>query len=1072
MKKKSTTGGTFLLKHNTLVILSTGLVAGILPPQILLADDLTIDETLDSQVRTSEASGGTAGDITIESGGISVDDGTALVVDSSNSLENEGTLDTDGWEDATGLHIDTSGGDIAGTIANNGAITSSYRTDEDEDDVYEYGENNFGLLLEGTGTFTGDITHDNTAAITVYGKNSAGISLRADMVGDLTVNSATVYGENSNAVELLSDLDGNISITGSLTAQQAGSHGYYQEGNVTGGLYNLGTLTTGTGITSVYDDDAEEYVAVPAVAGIASLRISGNLGAGLVNDRLFYNDEGTQVTLEDDDDPDDYSTDNSYLTAYGGGYALLISPEKLYSGSWTDITVGGATAYDRTYSVMNYGQITASGLNAEQETVAIRIAGAEQDGTLYRATLTDGFYNGAWGEITSTAVDATSTAMSIGEGASLSTITNDGLIEVYTERSEDDDDEPVGDGGNAYGIVIDEGATVTDITNSGTLYVEADGLDTNAYGIVDYSGSVSTFTNSGLVYPVLGEDNAGEILALDFSANTTGIDFANSGYIHGDVLLGSGTNNINLTGGSIYGTLYLYGGTSILNMSGGATLTRGIYSANGQLDISITDNAALTVPSSTTLDANDITVSNSGELRIAIDGISGKTGMVNAAGTVTFESGSTLTTELESLVATEESFTVLSAGSLDIADDDILSLVGIQPFIYDVTTSVTDTDLSLTLRRKSATELGLDNNTGALYEGSVAALLDDDELANALGNLTTEEEFVNAYRQLMPNSLSLATRQAAIMSGSLVQGAISGHLNNLRDLQSKPTNLKSPKGVWLQESGTIYDQKSAPAYKGFDGYSFGIAAGFDMAATEKGVIGIGLSRHWSEFDIVEGGSEPLISRTSLGTLYTSWLFDDFYLQGNISGGYVTFDSERTVEIDDVERSAVAEWDGYQLGANLGAGYLLTLGDFSLRPEASLNYLTLHENGYTETEGGNAVNLTVSEHDSSSLTGALKGSLLWTKEFSYLDEVYGKLVIDLHGAWQHEFKTDPLSFEASFTDYGDSFTLTGDRLAADSYLAGAGFSYTTSFTTLSLQYDLEKKEGYTGHSASLTYRFRF
>ena len=115
----------------------------------------------------------------------------------------------------------------------------------------------------------------------------------------------------------------------------------------------------------------------------------------------------------------------------------------------------------------------------------------------------------------------------------------------------DDDGEVTGSGGNSYGIIIDNNATLTRFENNNSFLVSSAGYNASAYGILDNSGTLEEFYNTGIFTSSIWEDSTGSSIAVDLSKNVTGINFFNSGKVSGDIYLGSGTNEITLEGLSL-----------------------------------------------------------------------------------------------------------------------------------------------------------------------------------------------------------------------------------------------------------------------------------------------------------------------------------------------------------------------------------------------------------------------------------------------------------------------------------------------------------------------------------------
>ena len=129
-------------------------------PDLSEAADLTITKTVTEPVRTSNASGG-PGNILIESnGGVVVDKGTAVFIDSSHKVDNKGRVESKGI-DGRGIVIT---GSVTSTVTNKGTITLGIDSDDKTVDG-----GNIGILLDTGASMTGDILNDTSGTISVSG---------------------------------------------------------------------------------------------------------------------------------------------------------------------------------------------------------------------------------------------------------------------------------------------------------------------------------------------------------------------------------------------------------------------------------------------------------------------------------------------------------------------------------------------------------------------------------------------------------------------------------------------------------------------------------------------------------------------------------------------------------------------------------------------------------------------------------------------------------------------------------------------------------------------------------------
>ncbi|MBT5187053.1 MAG: hypothetical protein HOM01_09615, partial [Kordiimonadaceae bacterium] len=862
-------------KINTPLLLSLQIGAFALFPlhAQVLAQDVTISDDTTTNLLTSTVNGGGPANIIItEDGKVTVTSGTAITVNSNHNISNDGLIDNTAISNGIGVHFDTQ---LGVNLISDFNLTKSV-TISAPDDNQNLGTNNFGVLIDGDGTFQGSFLGSAASGMTIFGDNSAGLSLQTDMIGDINIGNLTILGDNSTALEVLGGLTGDINLESALFATGKDSYGIYIGDTVTGSISSLGNILTGT--DERFDRD---FNIVPAVAGIASVRISADVSGGFANNIQFKDSDDNIVNVASGDPTDGLLQNTSSIDAFAGGYALLVTPEKVNNNTWTDITIGNTNSFYGDYSIMNQGRIRSLGISDGNDAKAVYITGATKNNIIYSTVLDEGFYNGNWGTIEATTLNGDATAVHIGNYVTIPEIVNEGFIRASTTITTDDDGIINGTGGSAYGIIIDKDSTVLSFENSGSINIGAAGPTSSAIGIIDHSGTISDFSNTLTISTLIDDDSTGKLVAVDLSKNTSGINFFNSGNITGDIHLGNGTNVINLEGLSltevadltdgfiedglsedfytellkreITGAITLEGGSATLNMIGNARLENGIYSPNGQLVVSIKDQTHLGVDTSLGLNVTSLLVEDQAEISINVNGQEDFVGGIVSSGDVSFLDDSKVVIEVRGVIEDEGNFVIIEADTLTIDPDKNIQNTSANPFIYDVKTELTGNSLSLHLRRKGRVELGLTDNVGEIYEASISALLEDEDVAVFINNLKDIEEFNRIYREMMPNSFTQAMRQVILNSNNMSVGAVSGQLDNLRQLieLSKPQRART--GLWVQELGGFYNHNDGESEKGGSVFDFGLAMGYDAISTDRGAFGISFAYNLADLKLNGSG---------------------------------------------------------------------------------------------------------------------------------------------------------------------------------------------------------------------------
>ena len=242
-----------------------------------------------------------------------------------------------------------------------------------------------------------------------------------------------------------------------------------------------------------------------------------------------------------------------------------------------------------------------------------------------------------------------------------------------------------------------------------------------------------------------------------------------------------------------------------------------------------------------------------------------------------------------------------------------------------------------------------------------------------------------------------------------------------------------------------------------------------------GGLSLGMEK-WLEEDLlvgVAGGYSNtytlLDERSDHGTIdaghfavYFQREFETRYLNGVAGYGYNAYDSLRHVTIGSLERTAEASYAGNsfsfytEVGQNVRGRYV------HLQPYAALEYIQLHQNGFTET-GADSVNLSVGGVGADAFRG-----LLGTRVLSYLRTDAGQLItLEGRAAWRHEFLDDNRILDATFAGQtGTAYAIQGINVDRDAAILGTGLTYDmTKSLKFGLNYDLLFSSNYTAHAGS-------
>ena len=1056
----------------------------------------TISTAVTQPVRTSTVKAGGPDAITItSSGSVKPSSGTAVTMDSNHSVTNQGTIAITNADGATGILANAG---TTGDIVNSGTITidESYSpTDTDKDGdldgPFALGSNRFGIRT--AGGHTGKLV--NSGTITVEGNDSAAIWLGGPLTGAFTHDgTSTVTGDRSVAVRA-ETIDGPVRLAGTVTARGEDAVGARFTGDVAGPMVVQGKISASgyrytsppSGGSSNLDDD-------DLLQGGSALMIEGNVGGGIVL-AVAPKDTSNSDDDEDDDGIEDAKEGSAAVTSYGAAPAMIVGA--------TDraISIGPVAGTAAQFGLLVDGTVTGAGVYSGIDATGLLIGG--RGGAV---SIANGM--GIAGTVAASSNGASATALHIGAGASVPQVQISGTVSAA--------------GGNAAtakatAIRIDQGAAVATIRNSGTIKAAAAGTTGSATAITDLSGGLTLIENSGAISASGAEASSDRNIAIDLSANTVGATVRQTQVaagvtaptIAGDIRFGSGNDRFEIADGSVKGNAHFGAGSNTMNLSGDATFAgRATFGAGidalslagsskfeGVLDLgggadSLTlagtslfsgkllnaAGAAVNVTGGTLsvegpVSLGSLSVGANGVLVATLDKTAGEGSLYDVAGTASFADGATLALRLGDVEDAEGRYTVLQAGAIT-GLADLATKTDSIPFMFKATlaSDAAANTIAVDVAKRTAEELGLNRSQSAAYDAVFAAIGRDDDVEDVFLGITNGERFRHAVGQMLPDH-----------AGGAFEGVSLGARTFARQVAdpSSPVYLIGGLDVLVSAGGWTSDKREgATAAYNLGGFGFSAAGEVD---TRIGSFGAGATWFWNEYD---NGSDltRILSDTYELSAYWRGNWGGFSAHGRGSIGLVDFSGRRTftgmVGDEAVEKSVHGEWNGTLMTLTGGASYEGRRGNLFFRPAVSVDYLSLDEDGYTETGGGEALDLIVEERKSDEL--AVNGGLTLGLDFigrggggsllrpSSAERTWFR--IEAEGGWREIVGGSLGSTTARFED-GTSFTLDPEQTDSGWYarLRASGGS---SMFELSGELGAEERHERTGLSLRGTLRMGF
>lgn len=1055
-------------------------------PAVLINSNNSLTTENGSRIEITDADAD-GGDVTVDGlTGVQMNDGVTGDIEHGGRIELQDTyLASDSGDDDIGDYDgdgqdDDSDGEADGPFARDTNKTGLLVGEVDE---------NYAPVAGQTGV-TGSVTVTGTGRIEVAGQDSYGLRVVTDVSGDVLMQGGVnMRGERSVGVSVEADVGGDLEID-TINARTPGGQGAVVSGDVGGGLRITGQISVnGYRISSRVvadlmqlldpgDDDIDAGSAVVIAGNVAdgvfigAGGVVGQTSAGAPSMDIGSGER--TITIGETVLPDDFNN--------SGEADEDEDPENL------------------GYSIYNEGTVRATSLYDGRDATAFLIGGYDDQGRLRAVILqAGGVFNS--GDIAASAFDGDATALRVGAGVSgadgggFDVVNTGGLNATATLGFEEDgfgDDDPTTAGvnesrygqGRAFTLVLDEGSQIRRFLNQeGAIFARVVGGGRSATAVTVNTESLELIENSSILSAItqnlVDEWASGEreieLIAIDARNHNAGLHVRQTEeldednepvrevVINGDVLFGSGDDTLELLGGAMNGDIAFGDGADRLVIDG-ATLNGAISDSDADLVVDVS-NGRLILTGSDTLNLSEANFAEGGVLELQVDTTGRTAAFINASGDVTFASGSDLSISLANLVGESATLEIINAGTLTIEDSGALETTE-APFLYNAALQ-RDPDnansLVLTLRRKTAQEVGLDESRAAAYGEALAAFEAVEALSVAFAGVRTQQDFFNAYDQLLPEYATSAI-QFALASNDAAAGALSVRLANAR---LAPDDMA---GVWAQEFG-YYADRSANAFgAGYRGQGVGLAMGLDRPMGPFYAVGFNVLGAASEVEEVEGFDEPMVALTGQIGTYAGLDLGGVDLSGALSLGYDYFESERNILIGAFASTNTAEWSGWHVSASAKAGRDFTFNRWLLRPEASLTYLSLFESGYTETAedpANDPLALIVDDRESAALLGA--ATLTLTRKFGN-DVSWWAPSINV--GYRGDFLNDENETTARFGETGSPFTLRSSSLSGSGVLLGFGLSAGSDYSTFSFAYDADVRDDFVRHVARLVIRLTF
>jgi hypothetical protein len=1016
-----------------------------------------ISTTISTPVATATATNGAPDDVRVSSTGVvQPTGGAAITLNSNNKLTNEGTIKIQNANDATGILVL---GGMTGEVKTSGSITidesaepADRDSDGDVDGPFATGARRFGVRVTGPGAFHGNVVQSG-GAILVEGNDSAGIAVETAIDGSVqTGGSITVTGDRSYGVRTASTVGGDVRIGSTVSAQGQGSVAIATDENI-GGKLVVGNSVVATGFrytTRPADAATAKLDADDLLIGGPAVRVRGDVRGGIVVDAPPPNLSEADLDEDKDGIPDASETTGT-VSSFGSAPGMLIGSESRA----VHLGVGGTGV--NAYGLNIKGSVQGAGVYDGVAAKAVQLGG------LGGAVNIDGGVRVSGG-IAATAATAGAVGLHLGAGATApSLLVDGGSIKASASAT---------DAVDVRAVQIDGGASLGYLGNSGTIAAAITGSKGSATAILDASGSLRTIENVNAITATITPTDTtavtGRAVALDLRANTAGVTVRQGPNavstvvptITGDVLFGSGAARLELMAGVVNGAVAFGSGADALVIDGGAALTGALTDAGGGLTVNIA-KGRLTATNTDAINLTSLTLGSTGELVLTADAAAGKATMLNVAGAANLATGSKVGLRFASKLDAPTTFTLIKAGTLTAGVID-QSLLGSTPWLYKAELRVDSAQNSLLadVRRRTATEAGLNSAEAAAYDAVFANFDRDATVSNALLSKTDAAGFASLYDQFLPD-----------FSGSLFHT-----LAAASDATSRA--IDEDKGVMTDEGLRVWTQEIAFLVKrdvdrsaSYDADGFGLAGGVEAPSTDFGTLGLMTSFvNVNVDDSFASAAESLGGQVFSAGVYWRDSVGGLTANLGLTGGYASLKSTRVVSdpAAGLNREASSDWSGGTFSAHAGLSYLLNAGRFFFKPQVTGDYFLLKEDSRTEEGGGDAVNLEIDKRSSDQLS-AFAGVTLGAR---FGEESAFVWIPELTAGWRQAAGDGAGVTTARFVAGGPAFDLSAPDLSGGGPVVRLGLRGQGKYFDFGVEGSGEFRDDYEAYDGRVIVRFLF
>jgi hypothetical protein len=739
------------------------------------------------------------------------------------------------------------------------------------------------------------------------------------------------------------------------------------------GLVNQGTIV-GEG---VFDQLTSPFLLSPVSA--TALQIGGQI---LVTPELFTFGSNNQPT-SNTPTPAVYGT-SGQVNVVGGVYNSGTIEAAAYQANATAIHLGSGANVPTIY---NDGSIFAqstqvnSSLTATPNAkingivipttpapVAVDVYGILIDAGANISTITNNSGilaqltgSGGVGGFTGAIVDKSGKLQNINNTGSIAAVLNSTVVSAPLPTSEP--------GHPSNTVAIDMSAGTLDQTVTQALSPLNNVATVTAYSAANSYKVGAVVSYQGNFYVNVVAANPG-IDPVDDPSNWRQIGSVTPSIV-GDIYMGSGNDTLNIQAGNVNsGSIAMGAGVNTIKVLGASTTFEATVAGNiteqagGSFVIEVNNGVLADLNPKLNQAATSIAIGPTGVLRVTVDPLNNQNTQFIVSGGTNIATGGQIGLEMASLqTQAVQNYTVIEGpnGSI-IAPSLGAAAIGNTPFLYTAsaalapgsTTANGKDEINLTVTRKSAAQLGFNAAEASAFDAVLHSLeaptADSVGIQQALLAQTDQAGLKSVYDQLLPNQAQ-----------GIFQ-ALDAAVEKVSALTATPPDNATHVGgtsLWLQEVNERVERSGIDTL-GSSSQLLGLVGGYERMGAAGGALGVTVGY----FNVSENSTAAQLGARDVASLieasvYYRRSFGNLTFSMRGGGGYGWFSQDRIFAYAHTLDEAKAGWTGDFIDAHVGLAYEIKLfGPYYARPEVSVDYLGLHQNGYQEMGTATAFNLKV------------------------------------------------------------------------------------------------------------------